>query len=80
MRRPRGGSCYFFGEADNSETVLDGVELLRVELAGDDVLHHPAVLAVDVPVGHMRCWFLPRVEKPWPRGAPNLGGVLSGSL
>lgn len=42
---------YLFSEADNSEAVLNGVELLRVELAGDDVLHHPAVPAVDVPAG-----------------------------
>lgn len=40
---------YFFSEADNSEAVLNGVELLRVEFAGDDVLHHSAVLTVDVP-------------------------------
>lgn len=40
---------YLFGEADVSETLLDGVKLLCVEFAGDDVLHHPAVLTFDVP-------------------------------
>lgn len=46
---PISGLRYFFSEADNSEAVLNGVELLRVELAGDDVLHHPAVLLVNIP-------------------------------
>lgn len=40
---------YLFGKADISEALLDGVELLSVEFAGDDVLHHPAVLTFDVP-------------------------------
>lgn len=42
---------YLFGKADVSETLLDGVKLLGVEFAGDDVLHHPAVLTFDVPAG-----------------------------
>lgn len=42
-------SRYLFGEADVSEALLDGVKLLGVEFAGDNVLHHPAVLTFDVP-------------------------------
>lgn len=42
---------YLFGKADVSEALLDGVKLLRVEFAGDDVLHHSARLTINIPAG-----------------------------
>lgn len=38
-----------FGEADISEALLNCVKLLLVQFAGDDVLHHSAVLTVNIP-------------------------------
>ena len=40
---------YLFSKANISEALLNGVKLLFVQFAGDDVLHHCAVLTVDIP-------------------------------
>lgn len=40
---------YLFSKADVSEAFLNCVKLVLVQFAGDDVLHHFAVLAVNVP-------------------------------
>lgn len=40
---------YLFSKADISEALLNCVKLLRVQFAGDNVLHHFAVLAVNIP-------------------------------
>ena len=45
---------HLLGEADDSEAVLDLVELLLVQFAGHDVVHHLAVLTVNVSAGTER--------------------------
>lgn len=80
---PISGLRYFFSEADNSEAILNGVELLGVELAGDDVLHHSAVLIVNIPA-QRHIWVISDCgtggEIMNDCRYANLGGVLSGSL
>lgn len=50
---------YLFSEADVSEAFLNRFKLLLVQFAGDNVLHHFAVLTVDVPAGaHYDCYRL----------------------
>lgn len=40
---------YLFSKADISEALLNCVKLLLVQFAGDNVLHHFAVPAVNIP-------------------------------
>lgn len=42
---------YLFGKANISEALLNGIKLLGVEFAGDNVLHHSAGLTFNIPAG-----------------------------
>lgn len=49
---------YLFSKADISEALLNGVKLLGVEFAGDDVLHHSAGLTFNIPAGKKHMEFI----------------------